>query len=142
MLAAVKWGRSPACSTTTSAEMCWRTASVCSTPRCCRRVRSGRRDHRVRRAGPRNTYPRGPGDAVGPRHNPKSASEVQARDTAFYIFTSGTTGHPKASVMTHQRWLRALGAFGGLGLRLKGDDTLYCPLPLYHNNALTVAVSR
>ena len=81
-------------------------------------------------------------DAVGKSaDNPKSASEVQARDTAFYIFTSGTTGHPKASVMTHHRWLRALGAFGGLGLRLKGNDTLYCPLPLYHNNALTVAVS-
>ena len=81
-------------------------------------------------------------DAVGkPTDNPKSASEVQARDTAFYIFTSGTTGHPKASVMTHHRWLRALGAFGGLGLRLKGNDTLYCSLPLYHNNALTIAVS-
>jgi fatty-acyl-CoA synthase len=76
-----------------------------------------------------------------PTANPASASEVQAKDTAFYIFTSGTTGHPKASVMTHHRWLRALGAFGGLGLRLKGDDTLYCPLPLYHNNALTVALS-
>lgn len=76
-----------------------------------------------------------------PTGNPKSASEVQARDTAFYIFTSGTTGHPKASVMTHHRWLRALTVFGGLGLRLRSDDTLYCPLPLYHNNALTVAVS-
>ena len=76
-----------------------------------------------------------------PCGNPKSASEVQARDPAFYIFTSGTTGHPKASVMTHHRWLRALAAFGGLGLRLKAGDTLYCPLPLYHNNALTVAVS-
>ena len=76
-----------------------------------------------------------------PTENPRSASQVQARDTAFYIFTSGTTGHPKASVMTHHRWLRALAAFGGLGLRLKADDTLYCPLPLYHNNALTVAVS-
>ncbi|MCV7180285.1 long-chain-acyl-CoA synthetase FadD6 [Mycolicibacterium sphagni] len=73
--------------------------------------------------------------------NPASASEVQARDTAFYIFTSGTTGHPKASVMTHHRWLRALAAFGGLGLRLNSGDTLYCPLPLYHNNALTVALS-
>ena len=43
--------------------------------------------------------------------------------------------------MTHFRWLRALAAFGGLGLRLNADDTLYCCLPLYHNNALTVAVS-
>ncbi|MGY4711895.1 long-chain-acyl-CoA synthetase FadD6 [Mycolicibacterium sp. CBM1] len=76
-----------------------------------------------------------------PTGNPASAAQVRAKDTAFYIFTSGTTGHPKASVMTHHRWLRALAAFGGLGLRLKSDDTLYCPLPLYHNNALTVALS-
>jgi fatty-acyl-CoA synthase len=76
-----------------------------------------------------------------PATNPASASAVRAKDTAFYIFTSGTTGFPKASVMTHYRWLKALGAFGGLGLRLKGADTLYCCLPLYHNNALTVAVS-
>ncbi len=76
-----------------------------------------------------------------PATNPASASAVQAKDTAFYIFTSGTTGFPKASVMTHLRWLKALAAFGGLGLRLKSSDTLYCCLPLYHNNALTVALS-
>ena len=80
--------------------------------------------------------------AVGaPTTNPASASAVQAKDPAFYIFTSGTTGYPKASVMTHRRWLAALAAFGGLGLRLKSSDTLYSCLPLYHNNALTVAVS-
>jgi fatty-acyl-CoA synthase len=76
-----------------------------------------------------------------PATNPASASAVQARDTAFYIFTSGTTGFPKASVMTHRRWLAALAAFGGFGLRLKSSDTLYSCLPLYHNNALTVALS-
>jgi fatty-acyl-CoA synthase len=48
---------------------------------------------------------------------------------------------PKASVMTHYRWLRALAGFGGIGMRLNSNDTLYCCLPLYHNNALTVAVS-
>lgn len=73
--------------------------------------------------------------------NPESVNAVRAKEPAFYIFTSGTTGFPKASVMSHQRWLRALTAFGGLGLRLHGDDTLYCALPLYHNNALTVALS-
>jgi fatty-acyl-CoA synthase len=76
-----------------------------------------------------------------PASNPASASAVQARDTAFYIFTSGTTGFPKASVMTHLRWLKAMAMFGGVGLRLKSSDTLYCCLPLYHNNALTVALS-
>ncbi len=78
--------------------------------------------------------------ATAPTGNPASTSAVLAKDTAFYIFTSGTTGNPKASVMTHHRWLRALAAFGGLGLRLHQNDTLYSCLPLYHNNALTVAV--
>ncbi|MBO0852310.1 MAG: long-chain-acyl-CoA synthetase [Nocardia sp.] len=75
-----------------------------------------------------------------PSVNPATTGAVLAKDRAFLIFTSGTTGLPKASVMTHYRWLRALGAFGGLGLRLRGDDVLYCCLPLYHNNALTIAV--
>lgn len=78
---------------------------------------------------------------TAPTANPASASAVLAKDVAFYIFTSGTTGHPKASVMTHFRWLRALAGFGGLGLRLRTDDVLYSCLPLYHNNALTVALS-
>jgi fatty-acyl-CoA synthase len=76
-----------------------------------------------------------------PTGNPAATAAVLAKDKAFYIFTSGTTGFPKASVMTHYRWLRALAGFGELGLRLHGDDTLYCCLPLYHNNALTVAVA-
>ena len=79
--------------------------------------------------------------ATAPAKNPSTASAVLAKDKAFYIFTSGTTGMPKASVMTHYRWLRALAGFGGLGLRLNSSDTLYCCLPLYHNNALTVALS-
>ncbi|MCV7172108.1 MULTISPECIES: long-chain-acyl-CoA synthetase FadD6 [Mycolicibacterium] len=79
--------------------------------------------------------------AEAPTENPSTASAVLAKDKAFYIFTSGTTGMPKASVMTHYRWLRALAGFGGLGMRLNSDDTLYCCLPLYHNNALTVALS-
>ena len=38
-----------------------------------------------------------------------------AKDKAFYIFTSGTTGMPKASVMTHYRWLRALAGSAASG---------------------------
>jgi fatty-acyl-CoA synthase len=78
---------------------------------------------------------------TAPTTNPAATAAVLAKDKAFYIFTSGTTGMPKASVMTHYRWLRALAGFGGLGMRLTSNDTLYCCLPLYHNNALTVAVS-
>ncbi|MBV9352285.1 MAG: long-chain-acyl-CoA synthetase [Mycobacterium sp.] len=79
--------------------------------------------------------------AEAPTENPAVTSSVLAKDPAFYIFTSGTTGAPKASVMTHYRWLRALGGSGALGMRLRSTDTLYCCLPLYHNSALTVGVS-
>jgi fatty-acyl-CoA synthase len=79
--------------------------------------------------------------ATAPTGNPATTAAVLAKDKAFYIFTSGTTGMPKASVMTHYRWLRALAGFGGLGMRLTSNDILYCCLPLYHNNALTVALS-
>ncbi|WP_280265877.1 long-chain-acyl-CoA synthetase [Nocardia wallacei] len=72
--------------------------------------------------------------------DPPVCADVRAREKAFLIFTSGTTGLPKASVMTHLRWTKSMAGLGGLGIRLRGDDTLYCCLPLYHNNALTVAL--
>ncbi|MGW0019975.1 long-chain-acyl-CoA synthetase [Rhodococcus sp. NPDC003382] len=73
--------------------------------------------------------------------NPAVTERLHARHTAYYIFTSGTTGLPKASRMTHFRWLKSMSGLGSLGVRLRRDDTLYCCLPLYHNNALTVALS-
>jgi acyl-CoA synthetase (AMP-forming)/AMP-acid ligase II len=71
--------------------------------------------------------------------NPLETQRVLPEQPCFYIFTSGTTGMPKASVMTHYRWLRGMAGLGQMTMRLKPDDTLYCPLPLYHNNALTVS---
>ncbi|MFF2556090.1 long-chain-acyl-CoA synthetase [Nocardia sp. NPDC058058] len=73
--------------------------------------------------------------------NPAVCEQVLAKERAYLIFTSGTTGLPKASVMTHMRWTKSMAGVGGLGVRLDGGDTLYCCLPLYHNNALTVALS-
>ena len=62
-----------------------------------------------------------------------------ASTPAFYIFTSGTTGMPKASVMSHYRWLKGMAGLGQMALRIQRDDVFYCALPLYHNNALTVS---
>ncbi len=66
---------------------------------------------------------------------------IEVGSTAIYIFTSGTTGYPKASKMSHYRWLVAMNGIGGLGIRLRGDDVMYTALPFYHNNALTISVS-
>lgn len=72
--------------------------------------------------------------------NPSECAETRGHEKAYYIFTSGTTGMPKASIMSHHRWLKSYSGLGGLGVRLRADDTLYCCLPLYHNNAVTVAL--
>lgn len=73
--------------------------------------------------------------------NPAVTAEIQAKEKAYYIFTSGTTGMPKASLMSHFRWLKSMSGLGSMGVRLRKDDVLYCCLPLYHNNALTVSLS-
>ncbi|MGB3887859.1 long-chain-acyl-CoA synthetase [Gordonia sp. (in: high G+C Gram-positive bacteria)] len=72
--------------------------------------------------------------------NPAVTKDLPASTTAFYIFTSGTTGLPKASVMSHNRWLANYSGIGGLAVRLRPSDTMYVALPLYHNNALSVSL--
>lgn len=74
-----------------------------------------------------------------PSVNPQSTQQVLLKQPCFYIFTSGTTGMPKASVMTHLRWLKGGSGMGLLTARLRRSDVFYVPLPLYHNNALTVS---
>ncbi|HEY1058953.1 MAG TPA: long-chain-acyl-CoA synthetase [Limnobacter sp.] len=72
-------------------------------------------------------------------HNLIQTTEIVAKSPCFYIFTSGTTGLPKASVMSHYRWLQAMCGMNS-ATRLRETDVFYCCLPLYHNNALTVSL--
>ncbi|MCG8422792.1 MAG: long-chain-acyl-CoA synthetase [Proteobacteria bacterium] len=78
---------------------------------------------------------------LAPDHCPAICDEITLGDPCFYIFTSGTTGLPKASIMSHDRWVKAGYTFGGMCLELAPGDTLYAPLPLYHNQALTLSWS-
>lgn len=78
--------------------------------------------------------------AKRPATNPAVTATLPASTNAFYIFTSGTTGLPKASVMSHNRWLANMSGIGGMAVRLRPSDTMYVPLPLYHNNALSVSL--
>ena len=73
--------------------------------------------------------------------NPGTTDNIQMKQACFYIFTSGTTGLPKASVMSHYRWHKSMAGMGFASMRLRSDDVMYLSLPLYHNNALTVAMA-
>lgn len=65
---------------------------------------------------------------------------LQAGDTAQYIFTSGTTGLPKAAVISHARWLMA-GDSMQLLWEITPEDCFYIFLPLYHGAASMSATS-
>jgi len=73
--------------------------------------------------------------------NPPDSAQVQLKDPCFLIYTSGTTGLPKASILSHGKWIKAYGGFGHSGLTLNKKDVLYLTLPCYHNNAVTVCWS-
>ncbi|WP_420590182.1 long-chain-acyl-CoA synthetase [Bacterioplanoides sp.] len=73
--------------------------------------------------------------------NPDTTKQVKMHQPCYYIFTSGTTGLPKASVMSHYRWHKSMAGMGLASMKLKKDDVLYVSLPLYHNNALTVSLA-
>lgn len=53
------------------------------------------------------------------------------RDDLLYLYTSGTTGSPKAARFSHLRFV--LGGYGSTWmLKLTPADVHYCALPLYH----------
>lgn len=77
-----------------------------------------------------------------PNENPERAvrANLIAGDDFFYIFTSGTTGLPKAARLSHMRFLGvgdAMSAVAGYG----PHDVIYCVLPLYHGAGGMVVVS-
>jgi len=68
--------------------------------------------------------------------NPDTTATITLKDPFAYIFTSGTTGMPKASIQTHLRWISAGYLFGQWTVGLTPADIIYIPLPLYHSNGL------
>ena len=73
--------------------------------------------------------------------DPSSQFESTLSETAFYVFTSGTTGLPKAAVVSNRRFLQ-LGRLATIaGLRCTVGDRIYLCLPLYHSTGLVVGFS-
>jgi fatty-acyl-CoA synthase len=61
--------------------------------------------------------------------------EVSATDTYMLIFTSGTSGDPKAVKMMHAMVLLAGAALAGR-YELTAEDVCYLSMPLFHSNAV------
>jgi fatty-acyl-CoA synthase len=56
---------------------------------------------------------------------------LRAKDPCLYVYTSGTTGNPKAATLSHMRVQGMSRSFIG-ATRTGATDRVYCPLPLYH----------
>ncbi|XP_041042210.1 long-chain fatty acid transport protein 6 isoform X1 [Carcharodon carcharias] len=65
-------------------------------------------------------------------------SAIYLKSTFLYIFTSGTTGLPKAAVITQLQSLRASAGFWVFGVTK--EDIIYVPLPLYHGAASLLGI--
>lgn len=79
-------------------------------------------------AASRSTFPRA------------GRAELRAEETMLLIFTSGTTGLPKAARYSHMRWMSS-GDVMEVTLGVTADDVFYCCLPLYHGAAATSVTS-
>lgn len=71
-------------------------------------------------------------------HEPQQIAH--ALDPAVMLFTSGSTGIPKACVLSHHYLVRA-GQIHAKYLRFTEDDVLFTPFPLFHIDAATLTVS-
>ena len=71
-------------------------------------------------------------------NNPTTTQGVIANQVYANVFTSGTTGLPKASRQTNRKWLATYYWFGKVNMNLNTNDVIYVPLPFYHTNALIV----
>lgn len=73
--------------------------------------------------------------------SPGSIAAVQPDplDPATLLFTSGSTGVPKACVLSHRYLVRA-GELHAHYLGLSHDDVLFTPFPLFHIDAATLTV--
>ena len=71
--------------------------------------------------------------------NPPTTNDIVLGDGICYIFTSGTTGFPKAAPQFHRSMSRAATFIGSLVLNIKKEDRVYVVLPFFHSNAIKLS---
>ena len=72
--------------------------------------------------------------------NLSETNNVTAKDIAFYIFTSGTTGVPKAALFPNVKIVASSTNITRGGYRMNSEDCLYNCLPLYHSTGMMLGL--
>lgn len=98
----------------------------------------------VRRSGVRaqmvTLHGNGPGTLEGLRDQGDLGTELPEVDPfsiATILYTSGTTGHPKGVLATHDATMRLLPMYGIEG-GLRADDVMLVCMPLFHGGGLVI----
>jgi len=76
--------------------------------------------------------------ASAPRIPENLIPPLRQKDPALYIFTSGTTGMPKATIQKQSRQTLFCELGRRIGPKLTREDCVYICLPLYHGTGLCV----
>ncbi|MFH1690965.1 MAG: long-chain fatty acid--CoA ligase [Candidatus Omnitrophota bacterium] len=66
-------------------------------------------------------------------------NNISGQDIAVFLYTSGTTGHPKAAQLSHNNLLANV-ISSTKTIRTTRKDTFICFLPLFHSFAVTVCM--
>ena len=72
---------------------------------------------------------------------PTVINDINGMDPYAYIFTSGTTGLPKAAPMRHIHMMGSIYAWGGMANNMQPEDVIYITLPLFHSNAVHIGLA-
>jgi fatty-acyl-CoA synthase len=78
-------------------------------------------------------------DGLSPPADPPPSAAVDAATLYLLLFTSGSTGAPKA-VRVSQGRIAAAAQGMATGSGFGHDDVLYCAMPMFHGNALNSCV--
>eukprot|EP00662_Eupelagonemidae_sp_cell21_P048253 gene48253-56051_t len=66
------------------------------------------------------------------RANPQLVTPPSSKDTAFFCYTSGTTGDPKGALISHEGIISCLASVRRMGFDIGPDDVHLSYLPLPH----------
>ncbi|MDA7857988.1 AMP-binding protein, partial [bacterium] len=67
------------------------------------------------------------------------APEVKEEDVATILYTSGTTGHPKGTLLTHKNFISNVISCSK-AINVNPEDRFLCFLPMFHSFSWTICV--